>query len=67
VLARAQHIFPRNLSQDDFWNMETASQAIALGTNHWKNQHFVHAVVQPVMGKEMEYMARMKDPDLQPL
>jgi hypothetical protein len=31
VLARTQNISPRNLSQDDFWNMETANQAIALG------------------------------------
>jgi hypothetical protein len=47
--------------------METANQAISLVTNHWKNQYFAHAVVHPVTGKEMEYMALMKDPDLQPL
>jgi hypothetical protein len=47
--------------------METANQEIALGTNHWKNQHFAHSLVHPVMGKETEYMVLMKDPDLQPL
>jgi hypothetical protein len=47
--------------------METANQAISLGANHWKNKHFANAVAHPVMGKEMEYMSLMKDPDLQPL
>jgi hypothetical protein len=67
VPARAQNLSPRNLSEDDLWKMDTANQAIALGTNHWKNQDFANAVVQPVTGKEMECMALMKDPDLQPL
>jgi hypothetical protein len=67
VPARAQHLSPRILSWDDLWNMETANQEIALGTNHWTNQHFSNAVVHPVTGKEMEYMALMKYPDLQPL
>jgi hypothetical protein len=66
VPARTQNISPRNLSQDDLWNIETANQAIALGTNHWTNQHFSHTVVHHVTGKEMEYMALMKDPGLQP-
>jgi hypothetical protein len=47
--------------------MENSNQAIALGTNHWTNQPFFNAVVHPITGKEMEYMALMKDPDLQPL
>jgi hypothetical protein len=47
--------------------METANLAIALGANHWSQQYFSHAVVHPVAGKQMEYMALMKDPDLQPL
>jgi hypothetical protein len=34
VPARTQNLSTRNLSQDDFWNIETASQEIALGTNH---------------------------------
>jgi hypothetical protein len=42
--------------------METANQAIALGANHWTKKHFAHAVVHPVTGKNMEYMALMKDP-----
>jgi hypothetical protein len=58
---------PINLSQDYFWNMETSNQAITLGANHWKNQKFAHAVVHPMTGKQMEYMALMEDPDLQPL
>jgi hypothetical protein len=67
VPARTQNLCPRNFSQHDLWNMKTANQAIALGANHCKQQHFAHAVVSPVMGKQMEYMALMKDPDLQPL
>jgi hypothetical protein len=67
VPAQTQNISPINLSQDDFWNMETANQAIALGTNHWTKQHFSHAVLHPLTGEKMEYMALMKDPDLQPL
>jgi hypothetical protein len=67
VPARTQNLSPRNLSQDDFWDMETANMAIALGANHWSHQHFAHALVHPVTGKQMEYMALMKDPDLQPL
>jgi hypothetical protein len=40
VPARTQNISPRNLSQDDFWNMETASQEITFGTNHWEKQQW---------------------------
>jgi hypothetical protein len=67
VPARTQNISLRNLSQDDFWNTETANQVISLGTNHWKNQHFANAVVHRFTGNKMEYMALMKDLDLQPL
>jgi hypothetical protein len=67
VPASSQHLSARNLSQDDFWSMETANVAIALGTNHWSQQHFANAMVHPVTGKQMEYMALMNDPDLQPL
>jgi hypothetical protein len=42
--------------------MDTAHMAIALGNNHLAN-----ADIHPVTGKEMEYMALMKDPCLQPL
>jgi hypothetical protein len=67
VPMRSQNISPRNLSQDDFWNMETANMAIALGTHHWTQQNYANAVIHPVTGKEMEYTALMKDPTLQPL
>jgi hypothetical protein len=46
--------------------METSNVAIALGTNHWYQQHFANAVVHPVTGKQMEYMDLMNNPDLQP-
>jgi hypothetical protein len=67
VPAQTQNLSPRNLSQDDFWNMDTAKLDIALGANHWSHQHFSCALVHTVAGKQMEYMALMKDPDLQPL
>jgi hypothetical protein len=41
--------------------------AIALGNHHWSQQHQANAVVHPITGKEMEYMALMKDPRLQSL
>jgi hypothetical protein len=47
--------------------MDTAHMAIALGNHHWSQQHQANAVVHPITGKEMEYMALMKDPRLQPL
>jgi hypothetical protein len=47
--------------------MDTAQMAIALGDNHWPQQHQANAVIHPVTGEEMEYSALMKDPHLQPL
>jgi hypothetical protein len=47
--------------------MDTANMAIALGNYHWSQKHHANAVVHPITGKEMEYMALMKDPHLQPL
>jgi hypothetical protein len=67
VPTRSRRLSPRNLSQDDFFAMETAHMAIALGNNHWSWQHLANAVIHPVTGKEMEYTALMKDPRLQPL
>jgi hypothetical protein len=64
---RSQNLSPRNLSQNDFWDMETANMAIALGNHHWSQQYHANAVVHPVTGKEMEYTALVKDPSLQPL
>jgi urease accessory protein UreE len=45
--------------------MDTAHMAIALGNKHWSRQHQENAVIHPVDGKEMEYLALMKDPQLQ--
>jgi hypothetical protein len=67
VPTRSQNLSPRNLSQNDFCAMDTAHMAIALGDNHWSQQHLENAVIHPVTEKEMEYMALMQDPRLQPL
>jgi hypothetical protein len=63
----SQRLSPRNLSQDDFCGMDSAHMAIALGNNHWSQQHHANAFIHPVTVKEMEYLALMKDPHLQPL
>jgi hypothetical protein len=47
--------------------MDTAHMAIALRENQCNRQHLANAVIHPVTGKEMKYMALMKDPRLQPL
>jgi hypothetical protein len=47
--------------------MDTAHMDIVLGKNHCSQQHLANAVIHPVARKEMEYMAFMKDPRLQPL
>jgi hypothetical protein len=67
VPTSSQRLSPRNLSQDDFYGMDSAHMAIALGHNHWSQQHHANAVIHPVTRKEMEYSALMKDPRLQPL
>jgi hypothetical protein len=67
VSACSENLSHRKLSQNYFWSMETANMAIAFGTNHWSQQHLANAVVHPITGKQMEYMALMNDPDLQPL
>jgi hypothetical protein len=67
VPTRSRRLSPRNLSQHDFCGMDTAHMAIALGDNHWSRQRQANAVIHPITGKEMEYMALMKDPHLQPL
>jgi hypothetical protein len=51
VPTRSQRLSPRNLSQNDFYGMDTAHMAIALGDNHWSCQHQASAVVHPVTGK----------------
>jgi hypothetical protein len=67
VPTRSQRLSPRNLSQNDFCGMDTAHMTIALGDNHWSRQHQAIVFIHPITGKEMEYMALMKDPRLQPL
>jgi hypothetical protein len=67
VPTRSRRLSPCNLSQDDFCGMDTGHMAISLGNNHWSRQHLANAVIHPVTGKEMEYPALMKDPQLQPL
>jgi hypothetical protein len=37
----SQRLSPRNLSQDDFCEMDTAHMTIALGNNHWSQRHHV--------------------------
>jgi hypothetical protein len=41
--------------------------AIALRDNHWSRHHLANAVIHPITGKEMEYTALMRDPQLKPL
>jgi hypothetical protein len=67
VPTRSRNLSPHTLSQDDFCGMDTAHMATALGNNHLSKQHLANPVIHPVTGKEMEYMALMKDPRLQPL
>jgi hypothetical protein len=67
VPPRSHRLSPRNLSQNDLCGMDTAHMAIALGDNCWSQKHQANTVIHPTTGKEMEYMALIKDPHLQPL
>jgi hypothetical protein len=67
VPTSSRNLSPRNLSHDDFCGMDTAHMAIALGNNHWSQQHLTKSVIHSITGKEMESKALMKDPRLQPL
>jgi hypothetical protein len=67
VTTHSRRLSPRNLSQDDFCGMDTSHMTISLGENHWSRQHLANAAIHPVTGKEMEYTAPMKDPQLKPL
>jgi hypothetical protein len=67
VPMRSQNLSRRNLSLDNFWDMESDNMAISLGTHNWSQQHCANAFIHPVTGKEMEYTALMRDPNLQPL
>jgi hypothetical protein len=67
VPTRSRNLSSRNLSQNDFCGMDTAHMAITLRNKYWSQQHLANAIIHPVTRKEMEYMALMKDPHLQPL
>jgi hypothetical protein len=67
VPSGSQRLFPRNLYQDDFCGMDSAYMAIAFRNNHWSQRHQASAVINPFTGKEMEYLALMKEFHLQPL
>jgi hypothetical protein len=47
--------------------MKTANMTISLEKTHWFQKHLAKAVVHPITGTQMEYMALVNDPDLQPL
>jgi hypothetical protein len=51
VPTSSRRLSPRNLSQDDFCGMHTAHMAIALGSNHWSQQHQANSVIHPVTEK----------------
>jgi hypothetical protein len=51
VPTRSRNLSPRNLSQDGFCGMDTAHMAIALGNNHYSQQHLANAVIHPITGK----------------
>jgi hypothetical protein len=68
VPARSQNpLPPLNLSHNDLWSMETANMTNTLETHHWSQQHLTKAVVGQITYTQMEYMAMINDPDLQPL
>jgi hypothetical protein len=51
VPTRSRNLYPRNLSQNDFCGMDTAHMVIALGNDHWSQQHLANAFIHPVTGK----------------
>jgi hypothetical protein len=67
VPTRSRNLSPCNLSQVEFCGIDTTHMAISLGNNHWSQKYLSNAVIHPITGKEIEYMALMKDPRLQPL
>jgi hypothetical protein len=54
VPRRSQNLAPRNLSQEDFYGMDTSHMYIALGNHHWYQLHQANVVVHPITGKDME-------------
>jgi hypothetical protein len=53
VPTRSQKLSPRNLSQHDLCGMDTSHTAVALGDNHWSQQHQANAVIHPITGEKM--------------
>jgi hypothetical protein len=51
VPVRTRNLFPRHLSQVDFWDMGSANNAIPLGKNHCTNTPMMNAVLHPASGK----------------
>jgi hypothetical protein len=51
VQTQTHNLSPRNLSQEDFWNMVNDNQVDSLGNNHWSKIQIANADVNPVMGK----------------
>jgi hypothetical protein len=51
VTTSSRRLSPRNLSQNDFCEIDTAHIAITLGDNHWSQRHQANAVIQPITGK----------------
>jgi hypothetical protein len=51
VPTRSWNLSPRNLSQNDFFGMDTAHMTIDLGINNWYQHHLASAVIHPVTGK----------------
>jgi hypothetical protein len=67
VRASSHNLPPHIFVTICFMEQGKADMSIALGTNHCSQQHFANAVVHPITGKQMKYMALVNDPDLQPL
>jgi hypothetical protein len=66
VPTRARNLSPRNLSEGDFWDMDSANNAIDLGNNHWANTPMMNAVLHPASGKEIQNKNIMQHPTMGP-
>jgi hypothetical protein len=66
VPTRAFILSPIFFSQDNFLDMGSFNQARVLRNTHWTNMPMANAFIHSITGKEIEYMALMKDPPLGP-
>jgi hypothetical protein len=66
VPARASNLYPRNLSQGDFWDMGSANNAIPLGNNHWTKIPMMNSVLHAASVKEIQCKDIMQHPTLGP-